>query len=290
MEYRIENDHLVVKIKSKGAELFSIEGTKTQREYLWGADPAFWGKTSPVLFPIVGTLKDNTYYYNDKAYTLTRHGFARDEEFTVEEQDKTSITFLLTSTPASLAKYPFDFELRIRYEVREQFLYTTYTVDNTGKEDMYFSLGAHPAFKVPLTDGLAYSDYFLEFSKKEDADRWPINKDGLIEEDSKPLLDNTSRLPLTHELFYNEALVFKDLNSDVISLRSSKDAHGFDFHFKGFPFMGIWAAKNANFVCIEPWCGIADSVEHDQQLVDKEGIEQLEAGDSWVEGWKVKFY
>ena len=290
MEYRIENDYLIVKIKSKGAELFSIEGTKTQREYLWGADPAFWGKTSPVLFPIVGTLKEDTYYYNDKPYSLTRHGFARDEEFTVEEQDKTSITFLLKSTPASLAKYPFDFELRIRYEVREQFLYTTYTVDNTGQEDMYFSLGAHPAFKVPLSDGLAYTDYFLEFSKKEDADRWPINKEGLIEEDSKPLLDDTIRLPLTHQLFYNEALVFKDLNSDVISLRSTKDPHGFDFHFKGFPFMGIWAAKDADFVCIEPWCGIADSVSHDQQLIDKEGIEQLEPGDSWVEGWKVKFY
>lgn len=290
MEYRIENEHLVVKIKSKGAELFSIEGSKTQREYLWGADPAFWGKTSPVLFPIVGTLKDNTYYYNDKAYSLTRHGFARDEEFTVEEQDKTSITFLLTSTPASLAKYPFHFELRIRYEVRDQFLYTTYTVDNTGQEEMYFSLGAHPAFKVPLTDGLAYNDYYLEFSKKEDADRWPINQDGLIEEDSRPLLDDTKKLPLTRELFYNEALVFKDLNSDVISLKSAKDPHGFDFHFKGFPFMGIWAAKNADFVCIEPWCGIADSVEHDQQFIDKEGIEQLEPGDSWVEGWKVKFY
>jgi galactose mutarotase-like enzyme len=290
MEYRIENDHLVVKIKSKGAELFSIEGTKTQREYLWGADPAFWGKTSPVLFPIVGTLIEDTYYYKDKPYSLTRHGFARDEEFTVEEQDKTSITFLLSSTPASLAKYPFNFELRIRYEVREQFLYTTYTVDNTGKEEMYFSLGAHPAFKVPLTDNLSYNDYFLEFSKKEDADRWPINKDGLIEDDSRHMLDDTSRLPLTHELFYNEALVFKDLNSDVISLRSTKDTHGFDFHFKGFPFMGIWAAKNADFVCIEPWCGIADSVDHNQQLVDKEGIEQLEPGDSWVEGWKVKFY
>ena len=291
MERIIENDHLIVKIKSKGAELFSINGKKTQQEYLWNADPAFWAKTSPILFPIVGTLKDSTYYYNDKAYSLPgRHGFARDEEFTVEDQAKDTITFLLSSTPESLAKYPFAFTLRVQYELKEQFLFTTYTIDNTGEEEMYFSVGGHPAFKVPLADGLKYDDYFLEFNKRENVERWPISKDGLIETEPQPFLQNTNRLPLKHDLFYNEAIVLKDLQSDIISLKSARDAHGFDFHFKGFPYLGIWAQKDADFVCIEPWYGISDSVTHDQQLITKEGIEQLEPGDSWSEGWKVKFY
>ncbi len=178
MEYQIENNKLVVKIKSKGAELFSIVNKQTDLQYMWGADPKFWAKSSPVLFPIVGTLKDNTYQYQNKKYTLTRHGFARDEEFKVADQQKDAITFLLTSTAASKEKYPFDFELRIKYVVQDQTLSTQYEVKNKGGEEMYFSLGAHPAFKVPLSKELNYEDYFIEFNKTESAERWPITKEG----------------------------------------------------------------------------------------------------------------
>ncbi len=289
MEYQIENDHLIVKIKSKGAELFSIVNKQTKLEYMWGAEPA-WAKSSPILFPIVGTLKDNQYTYQNKRYTLPRHGFARDEEFVAEQSKKDSITFLLTSTLASLEKYPFHFELRLSYQLKQDEVHTTYQVTNAGTDEMYFSIGAHPAFKAPLTHALGYEDYYLQFNKKENTPRWPITKDGLI--DSKPaaLLTDTDRLDLKHALFYEDALVLKNLSSDTISLKSDKDSHGLEFFFKGFPFLGLWAAKDASFICIEPWCGIADSVNHNQELTRKEGIEKLKANDSWSRSWSVRLY
>ena len=289
MEYQIENDNLIVKIKAKGAELFSIVSKQTQLEYMWGAGPA-WAKSSPVLFPVVGTLKDSKYTFQNKTYSLPRHGFARDEEFIVEQSQKDAIVFLLTSSIASLEKYPFHFELRISYQLKQDEVHTTYQVTNAGGDEMYFSIGAHPAFKAPLTNTLRYEDYYLQFNKKENTPRWPITKDGLI--DSKPaaLLIDTDRLDLKHDLFYEDALVLKELNSATISLKSDKDQHGLEFHFKGFPFLGLWAAKDANFICIEPWCGIADSVNHNQELTTKEGIENLEANESWSRSWSVRCY
>jgi len=289
MEYTIESDHLVVKIKAKGAELSSIVNKETKLEYMWGAEPA-WAKSSPILFPIVGTLKDNKYTYQNKTYSLPRHGFARDEMFAVEHQQNDSIVLLLTSSPTSLEKYPFHFELRLTYQLTNDKVTLTYSVKNTGADQMYFSLGAHPAFKAPLNGALRYEDYYLQFSKAENTPRWPITKDGLI--DSKPtaLLADTDRLALKHELFYEDALVLKKLSSDTISLKSDKDGHGLDFHFEGFPFLGLWAARDANFICIEPWCGIADSVNHNQELTTKEGIEKISSKAFWSRSWSVRCY
>jgi galactose mutarotase-like enzyme len=289
VEYPIENEHLLVKIKSKGAELASIVNKQTQLEYMWGAGPA-WAKSSPVLFPIVGTLKDNIYTYKSKNYQLPRHGFARDEEFTVERSKKDSITFLLTSSPASLEKFPFRFELRISYQLKQDEVFVTYQIKNVGNEEMYFSLGTHPAFKVPLTNALRFEDYYLLFGRKENASRWLISKEGLIDSKSTPLLSDTDRLDLAHQLFYEDAIVLKKLNSELIILKSDKDKHGLEFHFKDFPFMGLWAAKDANFICIEPWCGIADSVNHNHDFTSKEGIEKIAAGTSWWRSWNVRCY
>jgi galactose mutarotase-like enzyme len=155
---------------------------------------------------------------------------------------------------------------------------------------MLFSLGAHPAFKVPLIEGTSYTDYTLEFNSTESAPAWKISPEGLITGETVPTLQNTSRLALRKELFYGDALVFKNLKSDSISIKSTKHNHGLDFAFAGFPFFGIWAAKNADFVCLEPWCGIADSVDHDQNLSNKEGIQHLTSGKSWTRNWSIKCY
>jgi galactose mutarotase-like enzyme len=162
-----------------------------------------------------------------------------------------------------------------------------YEIFNVTDNEMYFSVGGHPAFKLPLVNGTSYDDYYLEFNKKEDAGRWPISKEGLIELDPQSLLTNTSHLPLSKQLFQQDALVFKQLQSDIVSLRSDKSPHGLDFHFNGFPFLGIWAAKNADFICIEPWCGIADSVDSDQQLKNKEGIIHLAPREKFSRSWSV---
>jgi len=290
MNLTLENERLRIGVKSKGAELFSVFDKENQLEYMWSGDPAFWGKTSPVLFPIVGTLKDDTFVYQDKKYLLSRHGFARDAEFELLPSENNALNFLIRSNSESLLRYPFHFQLAISYVLEGNLLKVLYTVENKGEEKMYFSLGAHPAFKVPLISDTPYNDHYLHFNKIETAPRWPISGGGLIESDPTPFLNNSDTIKLDKSLFAQDAIVLKHLASDRVSLRCSTHTHGFDFIFEGFPYLGIWAAKNADFVCIEPWCGIADSVNHTQELVSKEGIETVNPAESWSRMWKVEFY
>ena len=290
MNVSLENDHLKVRINEKGAELNSLISKDTGLEYMWSGDPAVWGKTSPILFPIVGALKKDTYTYENKSYNLSRHGFARDSIFQIVTKQDDSVIFSLSSTPASREKYPFDFELEIGYRLIADNLEVNYMVENKGTDVLYFSIGAHPAFKVPLVKGTNYEDQYLEFNETENSGRWPIVAEGLVKNAPVPFLQHTSILKLTRTLFNDDALVFKDLKSDKISIKSKAHAHGLDFHFGGFPYLGIWAAKNADFVCIEPWCGIADSVDHSELLKGKEGINALAAGKSFRVVWSVECF
>jgi galactose mutarotase-like enzyme len=288
--FTIENEELKVAISSKGAELQSIFNKQTGLEYLWNGDPAFWSKRSPILFPVVGTLKEDTYYYNNKHYKLSRHGFARDREFETWQQQDNTITFLLKSDEATLQNFPFEFELKVSYSLQQSSLRVGYNVKNISASGMYFSIGGHPAFKLPLVPGTAYDDYYLEFNEDETKPRWPISKEGLIETSPVLLLQETNILHLSKDLFSEDAIVLKDLASSVISVRTGKSKHGLDVDFGDFPFLGLWAAKNADFVCIEPWCGIADSVDTNQELADKEGINKLNAGEVFSRSWIGTFY
>lgn len=288
--FSIENQQLRISIHPKGAELQSIYHKGHQTEYMWSGDPAIWGKHSPLLFPIVGTLKANTYYYQAKPYTLSRHGFARDREFAVEAQDAGSITFLLKSDAETKKNYPFEFELRVIYRLKPEGFSTTYHVTNPASNPLYFSVGGHPAFRLPLAPGTGYPDYYLEFDKVENAPRWPISRDGLIETQPQPLLENTATLPLKKELFAKDALVFKHPASSGVAIRSAKTQRGLKMDFPDFPFLGIWAAPNADFVCIEPWCGIADPVDSNQQYAEKEGIQRLEGGQKFERTWTLEVF
>jgi galactose mutarotase-like enzyme len=286
----IEDGSVKASIHPKGAELQSLYNKSNKTEYMWSGDPAFWGKHSPVLFPIVGTLKNDTYYFNNKAYTLSRHGFARDKEFIISNQTPASATFTLLSDETTLAVFPFSFRFDIIYTVAVDTLQVTYSVTNTGNQDMYFSVGGHPAFKIPLTYENSYEDYMLEFNETEDASRWPISPEGLIEKTPVPFFSHTEQLSLNKELFYNDAIVLKQLKSNTVRLMSETTDPGLLFDFSGFPYLGIWAAKNADFVCIEPWCGIADSVDTNQQLTEKEAVIQLEAAKQFERSWSVKVF
>ncbi len=285
----LRNDVLRITVKEKGAELVSLYHEKDAIEYMWSGNPAFWGKHSPVLFPIVGALKNDTCYYNNKSYHLSRHGFARDMPFTLSTATDSELCFTLESDAATLQQYPFAFRFDILYRLQESRLTVMYRVKNTGSGDMYFSVGGHPAFSVPFVEGTAYDDYYLEFNKTENAGRWPISAEGLIETDAEPFLTDTKKLPLRKELFYRDAIVFKNLRSDTVRLRSFKHNKGIEFNFPGFPYLGIWAAKDADFICIEPWCGIADPVSSNQQLTDKEGINRLAPQSVFERSWGVGF-
>jgi galactose mutarotase-like enzyme len=288
--YTIGNEYIDVRVAAKGAELQSIFHKEKKLEYMWSGDPAIWGKKSPVLFPIVGTLKNDTYYFEGKAYQLSRHGFAREMEFHVTDHTADSITFTLTRTDATFENYPFQFRLDLIYTVKGHELHVKYCVINKGEinQPLYFSVGGHPAFRLPLLPGSAYHDYALVFNKRETAGRWMISPEGLIETSSTPLLDHTHRLPLNKALFQKDAIVLKHLHSNKVTLVEGEDNKIFEFDFTGFPYLGIWAAKNADFVCIEPWCGIADPVDTNQQLTEKEGILQLDSTDQFERTWKIR--
>ncbi len=285
--HTIENDILKVTVNPAGAELTSLYNKKNGLEYMWSGDAKYWGKKSPVLFPIVGTLKDNKYLFDGKTYELGRHGFAREKIFSVAEQTTTSVHLKLEEDEQTLKLFPFQFSFSLIYTIEENRLSVTYLVKNMGKEKMYFSVGGHPAFKLPLVDGLLYEDYVLLFNQKENAGRWPISADGLIETAPIPLLQNTNELPLSKSLFYKDAVVLKHLQSDEVQLKSVKHPAGLSFTFKGFPYLGIWAAKDAPFICIEPWCGIADSVLSNQDFAQKEGVVDLLPGESFERTWNV---
>ncbi len=285
----LQNQILRACISEKGAELQSLINTQTNIEYMWSGDAAFWSKHSPVLFPVVGGLKNDTYYYNDKAYHLPRHGFARDKFFLVESATETEAVFSLCQDEQTLLVYPFKFILKLRYQLNNNALSCTYEVYNSDNTDLLFSIGAHPAFAVPVTNNIPYTDYFLAFNKTEILYRWKL-QEGLIATTSEPVPIYNNKLLLSKELFYQDAIVLKNMQSNSITLGCSKNNHGIHFSFDKFPYFGIWAAKDAAFICLEPWCGIADSVATNQQLKDKEGINVLPPNTSWQRSWAVECF
>ncbi|MGK6352991.1 aldose 1-epimerase family protein [Parapedobacter sp. DT-150] len=283
----IANEWLQATIADHGAELKSLKSMADNHEYLWDANPQYWGKTSPVLFPIVGALKDDTYYYRDKTYRLPRHGFARDMTFEGVRVSDREAVFTLSDTDDTRSVYPFAFHLSLRYRVVNRSLICSYEVYNPSDSDaLLFSIGGHPAFATPTEAGLGYDDYFLVFPDDEALVCHKLDGNLISRHvETIPLQDH--RLSLRHELFYRDALVLKTLRSNTITLRNRINARAIQFTCEGFPYFGIWAAKDADFVCLEPWCGIADSVGHHQQLHEKEGIQRLEAGKGWVRSWEV---
>jgi galactose mutarotase-like enzyme len=177
----------------------------------------------------------------------------------------------------------------MKYEIKEQTLYCSYIVQNVDDKDMYFSVGGHPAFRVPLNDQLKYDDYILAFDKDNILKRFLLD-DGLTKNDAEIIVLDDKKLRLKSSLFYNDAIVLKHISSDQIKLYSDKDSHGLKFMFEGFPYFGIWAAKDAPFVCLEPWCGIADNIYHNYQLSNKEGINQIASGATWNRTWRVELF
>ncbi len=286
MILHLENEHLKLSLSTLGAELHHITGSDSGTEYLWSGDPKFWSKFSPVLFPIVGSLKGDTYFYQGKAYKMPRHGFARDMEFQYEQLAPNAILFTLYQNAISLAQYPFPFRLEITYTLDKASVYCQYRVFNSGEVPMYFSLGAHPAFAAPLNGEGKYDDYYLQFKGVDELEYYEV-EGNLVGKNKRQIPLKNGRLYLNYDLFKNDALVFKNFPSSSLFLMNDKNYNGVEFSFPDFPYFGIWAALNADFVCLEPWCGIADQIDHNQDLTEKEGIIKLEPQRNWQRRWKI---
>lgn len=287
--HTISNSSLQISVNSTGAELCSLTSLANGREYMWNADPAFWVNHAPVLFPIVGGLKDGTYFHEESAYSLPKHGFIRyNDQVSLVEQTANSLTFGLKYDEKSLLIYPFKFEFFITFSLDGNVLTISHKVLNHGTTDMLFSLGGHPAFKCPLHEGEVYSDYYLEFEQAELARTWDLNSKGEIAAEGRVVLDNSPILPLTDHLFDHDALIFKSLKSRTVHLKSHKSSQVLTMRYGGWSYFGIWAKPGAPFVCLEPWLGIADSAAHDQQLAHKEAIQTLAAGNTFEAAYSVE--
>ncbi|MCG3681992.1 aldose 1-epimerase family protein [Aliarcobacter butzleri] len=269
MNYEIKNSFIKAQIKSFGAELNSLKKCDENFEYIWQANSKYWARHSPVLFPIVGRLKEDSYFYKNKKYSLSQHGFARDKEFEIVQNEADFIEFRLKSDEKSLEFYPFFFELDIGYKLDKNSLIVSYKVKNKSDEKMYFSIGAHPAFNTQVGD-------FLEFENIKTTKRYFLDEKGLIYKNQDLNLEN-SKLYLDKDLFKDDALVFNDSNIKQITLKNIENKSRVKVKFDNFPYLGIWSKPNdAPFVCIEPWFGVADEQNSNQKIENKKGILSLE--------------
>jgi galactose mutarotase-like enzyme len=276
MNYEIKNKFIQVKINSFGAELNSLKRVDTNLEYLWQGNPQYWNRHSPVLFPIVGRLKDDSYFYKNKKYSMTQHGFARDNEFLLTKQTDNYLEFKLENNEKSLEIYPFLFELYIGYELVDNKIIISYKVKNNSNEKMLFSIGAHPAFNWALNENEKKEDYFLEFENIKEIKRYFLNDKGLVYE-SANLEIKENKMFLTEKLFQQDALVFNDINIKNITLKNINNQNFVKVNFDNFTYLGIWSKPiGAPFICIEPWYGVADDINTNQNIENKKGMISLE--------------
>jgi len=277
----IKNSDLTAVIKNTGAELCSLKDS-SNKEYIWDGNSTFWGKHSPVLFPIVGTLKNNSFLYNGIKHQLSRHGFAREMDFELIDKQENSVIFSLKSSDETLKKYPFEFELQLIYTLENKSLKIEYKVINNGKSQMPFSIGAHPAFALPGN----FENYSLEFQKEEPLEYYLL-EDGLISNSTDKIELDKKQLSLNYKLFENDALVFKTINSKSLTILENSNPL-LKVNFEGFPNLGIWTSKNAPFICIEPWFGYSDTTENFGNLFEKEGIQILDENATFYSDFSIE--
>lgn len=287
MTLKLESETAIVTINKFGAELSSFILKETGVEYIWQADSAFWGRHAPILFPIVGRLKDDTYSYQDKTYSMRQHGFARDMLFDVIEQTNNSAILELKSNQETLKNYPFEFRLLIGYQLEGTTLTISYDV-STLSDEMYFSIGGHPAFNVPLIKGTKMNDYYLQFAPLKSRTKIPL-KGSYIDTSCKTLAQTNTPIQLKHELFKADAQILETKGRNTFSILSEKHSHGVVLSYEEFPFVGFWSPNtiDAPFVCIEPWCGIADYINSNGNIEDKIGINKLSKGDVFSRSYSI---
>lgn len=289
MLYTITNGTYTAQVDSVGAQLISLKGPEGF-EYIWIGDPAYWTGHGPVLFPIAGGLRGGKAKLDGKWITMGRHGFARHAEFELVAQEEDSITLKLTPNDGIREQYPFEFALTITHTLEESGFQTKYTVENTGKKPMPFVIGGHPGFNIPVDEKASYEDYVIRFEKPE-TQRCPGMVGDKLLDYSQIVLELTEdqEIPLTHELFDHDALVFDNLNSQKVAVVNPQTGKGVEMDISQFPMLGIWSTGDAPFVCLEPWTGCSTLATEGDVFEQKKGMQQLPGGEKKEYAFAVKF-
>lgn len=275
--YILKNAFLTAEFKTEGAELISLKD-KNGVEFIWNGNPDFWNRHTPVLFPIVGGLKENTFFVGNNKYKMSQHGFARNSVFSVVSKSETTLVFELTSNQKTLENYPFEFVLQIQYTLNNNGLDTKYIVKNPSDSELLFSIGAHPAYACPFDKNHTREEYILIFDN-DTAPESQLLENGSRTGETEKVFSQGGILDLPKNVFDNDAIVLNpNPFSEVSFVHEPTGKTYMSVTFNNFPYLGIWSKnQEAPFICIEPWHGIADHKDHNQQLKDKEGIIALDA-------------
>ena len=277
MLHTIENEHLICSIDSHGCEVKSIKNRETEMEYMWNGDPVYWNRTSPVLFPFVGAVKNKEYRYEGRKYKIGQHGFARDMEFVPLSNSESEIWMELRESEETMDVYPFRFCLEIGYKLVGRQLNVMWHVINTGDRIMYFSIGAHPGFMLPKNDKAVFMLYDNNGMPVESIKTRLFGKEGCVMDKISKLDIKDGKLPITENLFDGDALVLEDSQIGCVKIVSERSKDPFISVSFSSPLLGLWSPphKNAPFVCIEPWYGRCDKESFDGQLPEREYEQML---------------
>ena len=290
MIYTLKNNNFTAKVDSLGAQLVSLKGSD-DFERIWVGDAKYWTGQAPVLFPMVGALRGGKTEIDGAIYEMGQHGFARRREFTqVEQSAPDTIALTLLSDDETRKMYPFDFAFTVTYALTEGGYSTTFTVQNKGAQPLSFAVGGHPGFNIPAGEEAAFEDYTIVFEKPE-SQQCPaiVMGQGLIDPTNSAYTLEGAEIPLTHSLFYKDALVFENLNSQSVKVINKSTGHGVEMNFAGFPLFGIWSAANDGpYVCLEPWTGCATRTTEGDKFTEKHGMIHLPAGSESTHSFEVK--
>ena len=292
----LKSDQLNVEFQTLGGALSSIKD-KDDVEYLWQGDPTYWSGQAPVLFPICGSVRNDTVLYDNedgsqKEGKIPRHGLVRKKEFTLVEQTENSVTFAIEDDEEMYANYPYHFRLEITYTVTGKTIRTQYKIYNKEAEkSMPYFIGGHPGFNCPLLDDEVYEDYYLEFEKPETCTvPKPFPETGMLDlKDRNSWLNNQKEIDLNYDFFSYDAVTLDELGSRTVALRSRKHDKGLKLHFKEFPNLIVWSTLNKGpFIALEPWSGLSTSIEEGDRLEDKKDVKIIKPSDFDQVGFNIE--
>lgn len=287
MKTLIENEVLLVRSETAGAQLLGITAKADGAEYLWHGDPKYWGRTAPILFPTVGTSAGGI-RVGGQNYPIKQHGFARDSEFKLTAVSPTSVTYTLTDSESTRRVYPFPFGLDISYSLQGNVLTVGHRVTNSGDHDLWFQLGAHPAFLCPLDQGFTLDQYQIRFDRVQTLSRHFLNPEtGLVDDRSQAVLENADTIALTEHTFDDGALILEGIAGDAVTLKAPGGGRGVMVRFPDWPMLGLWAPPGAPFVCIEPWFGRADDDGFAGDISEKRGVRKLAPGETFDAAYEI---
>ena len=286
MEYTIASGALRAVVSDRGAELLRLTQTKTGHELLWSGNPAYWAERAPVLFPMIGRCREDRYLVNGESYTMGLHGFSRESIFACTKKETGAIELTMTDTPQTRACYPFSFCFTVRYALEGAALHVTYRTENRGKATMYFAVGGHPGFSLPLGEGVPFDRHFAAFSGQPE--EVVIAPKCMRTGETRPFPLENGTLRLQHSLFDQSARILQNAG-DTVRLAAEGGAYALEIRTERMPYLGLWhtLSTDAPFVCIEPWSSLPGAYGEVEDISQRPDLIAIATGQTDESGWSV---